>query len=171
MTRPLGRWYAAPMDPAAARTLLARAERRQQAALRRGGRCRLCPLLVLVARFWLGHPVDGAYHRARRALDMTPRGRALTELVYGQLLASRRLGGADHHLRAGFRRAVRLFAADDYLRVMHRHQSLSSLPTGPRPSPPEDLPGLLRIAEVTARLQAARPALTAGAGDPCDLHG
>ncbi len=162
----LGRWYAEPLTPPAAEALLTDADRR-----RRNGRrspCHVCGLMELVARYWLGQAVDPLYQDLQVRLRRTTHGRALLELMYGQLLASRRLAGAFDHLDQGFEIAHRLFTPGDYLTVMNRHQRLRALPLSTEPLPPEPLEGLLVLAEVVRRLGTPSHR---GPHDPTDIYG
>ncbi|MDE2089269.1 MAG: hypothetical protein KGJ12_04550, partial [Gammaproteobacteria bacterium] len=100
------------------------------------------------------------------------RDQALVELVYGQLLMSRKLYGAMEHLTAGFARAANLFAPDEYFSVLKRHALLGHLSLSERPSAPQDLASLLTEAAVIRRLETRgagqhRPAAT----DASDLTG
>ena len=168
---PLAGWYARPLSPEEASALLETAERREQRLLRRGGRCRVCALMTLVARHWLGHSTAASLEAVRHRLAGTAHGRALAELIAGQLLtASRRAGGAAR-LQRGFRRAAHLFTAADYLRVIERHRLLTVLPAADGPAAAEDLPALLRTAQVVTRLQGAHPVPRRVVPDRTDLYG
>ena len=167
----LGYWYATPLTPEQASALLHQATERRQRALRRGGRCRLCRLLEMVAEFWLGEPVEEQYAALRHTFRGSAHGRALVELVYGQLLASRRLPGAHRHLAEGFRIAKPLLSAGDYFVVMKRHKLLQRLPLAAHPSPPVGLHELLNTAAVIDRLQQSVPTRLHYEFDPNDTYG
>ncbi|MFA5529862.1 MAG: hypothetical protein WDA11_04250 [Thiohalomonadaceae bacterium] len=147
----LGRWYADPCTEATARTVLARIESREQRRRRRGQGSLALRLAALPARAALGEPIEQDYERltaltARRGT----RARALVELVYGQVLMTRRRPGAMAHLNQGFALARHLFAPGDYFVVLKRHTLLALLP--PADLPPEPLDGLLTTARVMARM-------------------
>lgn len=166
---PLGMWYADPLDKGQARALLAEGERRRLRAARSGRHCLSAELQQLVAHHWLGRPLEGDYQRLALAARGTAHGRALVELIYGQLLMSRRLRGAMRHLERGFSLAHALLAPADYFLLLKRHSLLGRLPLGKQPLPAESLHGLLATAAVIARLQPQqRPKR---AHDPDDLYG
>ena len=166
----LGRWYAEPLDKTEAAKLLERAGVRERRSLRHGRSCRTCHLLRLVACFWLDQGADTAYRSAQMATARTAHGRALTELVWGQLLASRRRPGAARHLHAGFESASGLLAAADYFNLVRRHALLGRLPPAETPSPPAPLEELLTAASVIVRLER-RVRHSHPTGDPADIHG
>ncbi|HKJ77093.1 MAG TPA: hypothetical protein VKA64_07810, partial [Gammaproteobacteria bacterium] len=128
---------------------------------------------ALIARHWLGERLEPALATARRKLQGTAHGRALAELVAGQLRMSRRQPGALRLLRRGFDRAADLLAPADYLEVLRRHRLLAQLPTaeGEPALEAEDLPALLEIAGVVARLRGSATRRTRIAVDRSDLHG
>ena len=101
---------------------------------------------------YLGEDIRDDLERLRKLLRTTAHGAALVELIYGQLLMSRRLRGARLHLDRGFLRAGRLLTTDDYFILLKRHQQLSRLPLTQTPLPPADLPSLLTTAAVIARM-------------------
>ena len=165
----LGHWYATPLDDSGARALLRRADTRERRALRYGRSCCACRLLRLVARFWLNSEAEAAYRSAETACSHSAHGRALTHLIRGQLLASRRRAGAAQHLQAGFEAATGLFAPADYFVVVERHALLRRLPPADTSVAPATLDELLTTAAVAARL--ARRTRQVPVGDPADIHG
>lgn len=168
--RPLLQWYGEPLDRYYAEQLLQRAEVRQARRLRFGRSCITCRLQRLIGRFWLGQPIEGDFQVLRQLARGTAHGRALTELVHGQLLMSRRLAGAREHLEAGFSAARTLLAPADYFEVLRRHRQLEALPLQPEPGlPAEPLSRLLGAAAVADRLTGkTRPARP---HDPNDTYG
>ncbi len=162
----LGRWYADPLTPAQATALLEQARARRTPHGRRNRRCYTCRLQELVARFWLGESTDDEYLQLQRNLRRTAHGLALLELVYGQLLMSRRLSPARQHLDEGFRLANRLFTAVDYLTTLNRHQLLAWLPLSKQASPAATLTSLLTTARVVARLEGTANRRTPVQNDP-----
>lgn len=154
---PLGAWYAEPLDRAAAADLLRAAHDRVQPFYARGTTCFSCRLQELVARYWQGRNVEGCY-RALKATAPAERESALTELVYGQLLMSRKQARAMDHLNRGFARAAHYLTAREYFAVLRRHELLAYLPTvqAPVDSPPQGLAALLAEAGVIRRLQGGR---------------
>ena len=150
---PLGGWYAEPLSGAQADELLRLAhEGLQSLYARRRAAGTGCHLLQMIARHWCGATVEAEY-RTQRATAGTARDEALVELVYGQLLMSRKLCGAMEHLTAGFARAANLFAPDEYFSVLKRHALLGYLLLSERPSAPQDLASLLTEAAVIKRLE------------------
>jgi hypothetical protein len=81
--------------------------------------------------------------------------RALLELVYGQLLISRKRADAHQHLAGGFALAVGHLASADYFRLVRQHELLSYLPLSETPSVPQELESLLEEAAVIRLLRAA----------------
>ncbi len=151
----LGGWYADPCPAEAARQALAAVEQREQALRRRGRGSFVLRLSAMLAHATLGDDVEAEYERlAALAARRHTRAQALVELVYGQILMSRRRAGAMVHLDRGFALARHLLAPDDYFVVLKRHALLALLP-------PADLPGapladLLTTARVMARLGIRR---------------
>jgi hypothetical protein len=80
--------------------------------------------------------------------------RALLELVFGQLLLSRKQAGAHQHLADGFALAVDYLASADYFGLLRQHELLACLPLSETPSVPRDLKSLLAEAGVIKQLQA-----------------
>lgn len=154
----LGSWYGDPLTRQQALRLVEWVTARRQQQLLRGTSCRLCSLAELVARYWLDSELQtGRYHHLREVLKNSPHGRAMLELIYGQLLMSRRITGAWRHLEDGFELARMLFSQHDYFSVLKRHQQLRPLPLGKRPLPAEPLQQLLTSARVIAQLQNDEP--------------
>lgn len=149
----LGRWYADPLNETQAQALLARAEDTRQSYLRAQRPCIVCYLVIMIAHYSLGRPVDRDYQLLRKRTAGTRHGRALTELVYGQLLMSRKLSGAREHLARGFELACHLFKAPDYFVVRKRHKLLSHLVLHSWPAPPAALRQLLAEAAAIKRLE------------------
>jgi len=152
---PLGRWYATPCSTADAKRLHTAASDRQQRRLRRGVSCLTCELQMMVAEFWLHRPIESVYQRVA-AHSRTRRPHALVALIYGQLLASRRLPGATEQLQEALRVAQTLLTAGDYLRLLNRHALLARLPPVPGGAPAEPLENLLTAARIAARLSGER---------------
>lgn len=154
---PLGHWYAEPLTHAVAEAQLRQAQHLQHQAHRARSRCSACPFHELIARFWLGRSIDVLTAQLSHAGN-PPRRRALTELVRGQLLMSRRLDGAMERLRNGFYLAGPYLQAVEYFQILKRHELLAYLPLGHRPAPAQGLAALLREAQVIQQLQGrSRP--------------
>lgn len=149
-------WYAQPLTATAAAGLQFEARRSVQSALA-GGAARGQPLAArlaeLIAGFWQGRTVALDY----RSLTAThpPEVVAVVELIYGQLLISRKLAGAWEHLERGFALAVPQLAPADYFALLRRHELLRILPLGSEASAARTLPDLLTEARVIRRLQPA----------------
>lgn len=165
----LGAWHAEPLNAAAAQALLARAQQRNYRGQRQR-RCRTCVLQELIARYWLGEEINALYRHALPLLQRSAHGRALLEIITGQLLLSRRLNGARQHLDNGFHRASRLFTPSAYLAVLNRQQQLAPLPLSETPLPAATLAELLTTAQVIARMEGGRRR-PQGKHDPTDLYG
>jgi len=163
----LGRWYATPLSREEAERLHGRLEEREAARVRRARGCFICRLGVLVARFWLDEPVEESYQSlaalARRR--RTHRAGALLELVYGQLLAARRLPGAMLHLERGFAEGRNLLAPGDYFTVLKRNALLRQLPPT-HDSAAHELQELLTTARVIERFTGGRTRGISGSDQP-----
>ncbi|HKJ08105.1 MAG TPA: hypothetical protein VKA76_03360 [Gammaproteobacteria bacterium] len=168
---PLAAWYGQPMSPAEAADLLREAHQRLQRSHARGRACFACGLQALIARYWLGRDVEGDY-RTLMATAPGERELALADLVYGQLLMSRKRADAMTHLNDGFARAVHELGAREYFEVLHRHELLAYLPpmaTGT--VPPQGLDALLAEAGVIRRLQGERATQGTAGADRDDTVG
>ncbi len=161
----LGDWHADPLDAEAARALLTAAQQRRRRGTRQR-RCRTCLLQEMIARYWLGEDIAALYRDAAPLLQGSAHGRALLELLVGQLLQSQRRHGARQHLERGFHLASRLFTPADYLAVLNRHQLLARLPLSERASPAAPLTALLTTARVIARLEGPANRHTLAQNDP-----
>jgi hypothetical protein len=125
----------------------------------------------MLAQYWLGHSIHDAYLMLQPAVARSTRGRALLELLYGQLLLSRRLAAGMAHLEQGFRLAANLFAAGDYLQVMNRHNLLRQLPLSDTPTEAETLEALLTSARVIERMRQPDGTRQAYRHNPKDTYG
>ncbi len=106
-TRPsLACWYADPRDAQAAQALLEVTQRRLQIRRCRGGRCFPLHVLRLICHYWLDRDCTLEYEQLS-ILYGDDRDLALLELVYGQLLISRKCLPALQHLERGFSLAAR----------------------------------------------------------------
>jgi hypothetical protein len=166
----LGAWYAEPLAAPAARRLLERARERQQRAYVAGTDGAAWAVQEMIARFWLDQSIESQYRNLLKTAG-DEGVRVLAELVYGQLLMSRRLRGADRHLRAAFASAAALLAPADYFAVMKRHQLLGHLALQATPSPPLGLDALLREAAVIRTLKRAHGAGRGAGGRRDDTLG
>lgn len=108
-------------------------------------------LAELVARYWSGRDAEMSY-RSLAAVTRNDTERALLELCYGQLLLARKQRPARKHLDRGFALAAHLLPADDYFRVMKRHQALAVLPLSAKAAAPAGLDALLKEAGVIGKL-------------------
>ncbi|GEM_PF-509727 len=154
---PLGAWFALPLSREEAEALAAAARRAANPRRDAAYATDLPRLAALIAAFWRGGRARDEY-RSLRATARAPRMRALVDLVYGQLLISRRLRGAHVHLQAGFHAAVPWLGAAEYFRVLQRHECLGHLVLGDEPAPPACLAELLREARVVRMLAKGRAA-------------
>lgn len=150
---PWAAWYATPLMPDAATALHAQSRQALQRALTSGSPPLATWLAALVAGFWLGRPVALEYRSLIATLP--PESRARVELVYGQLLISRKLTGALEHLGRGFMLAIPQLAPGEYFALLRRHETLRALPLADTASAPQTLADLLTEARVIRRLQPA----------------
>lgn len=149
----LGHWHAEPLTASQAQVLLNESTARLERRLRHSGNILCCRLVQMRARFWLEKPIEEYYLSLHHLAARSAHGRALLELIYGQLLASRRLSGATAHLQRGFELARPLFAPGDYFQVLERHRLLRQLPLSDTPAPAESLQQLLTTARVVERME------------------
>lgn len=169
----LGRWHGDPLASQQATALRAQALQRYQdtASHRRQRRCHSCTLQLLIAHYWLEGAADDEYEQLKQRLRNTAHGRALLELIYGQLLMSARREPAMTHLQRGFELASKLFTPADYLQVLKRHQQLALLPLTAQGLPAATLQELLTTAGVIERLQRGQAPRLRKPHDPNDLYG
>lgn len=167
----LGIWYADPLSPKEAKQILARSEVRERVRKRHRGNTLTCKLQAMQARFWLGSDIREEYQMLKHVVARSAHGRALLELIYGQLLISRRLAEGAKHLEIGFRLASNLFTAGDYLEVMNRHRLLRQLPLSDKPAKAEALVTLLTSARVIERMRQSENSRPAFGHDSKDTYG
>jgi hypothetical protein len=151
----LADWYATPLTPRQAQALQEEARREIQRRLRNGTSGFQPGLLVMICQWWLRPQVHGLFEELRH-VAASGHERALLHLVYGQLLASRRLSAAGEQLATGFRHAAALLGSAEYFRLLRRHEMLGLLGLGSTPGAGCDLPELLAEAAVIERLQRGR---------------
>lgn len=142
----LADWYGDPLAPADAAALLQAAEQDIKSRLCRNVTCFPAHLLWLICRDW--RQTDSALHYRQLASTVSGTERALLELVWGQLLISRKLHPATVHLERGFRLAARELDTVDYFRLVRRHEVLGYLLLGDAPLAPQSLDSLLAEAAV-----------------------
>ncbi len=106
----------------------------------------------MIARFWLNRNISGDIENLI-ATCIDEQSHALINLIYGQLLISRKLKGGMDYLQQGFQHASKLFPAAAYLEVMRRHERLKHLPLTDSPAAAQTLQDLLMEADVIKRLK------------------
>jgi hypothetical protein len=153
----LAAWYADPLPHQQARMLLEMARCKRQACLCRGESCFRLEVLQLVCRYWLDSNAELEY-RQLASLAMEEAEQALLELVYGQLLISRKLQAAHRHLERGFSLAAQRLDSADYFALVRRHERLGWLHLTQIPARPVPLQPLLNEAAVIARLTESQRA-------------
>ncbi len=148
-------WYGDPLSPEQAGRLLSLSRVKLRMAYVESHSCFSAHLLALIGRFWQGRDIRPDYLSLVAAAE-TDTDHALLKLVYGQLLMSRKLKGANCHLSSGFYLAAPLLLPRDYFRMVKRHDLLCYLPLSDEPSEPGDLRTLLSEAAVIRRLRSRR---------------
>ncbi len=151
----LHEWYANPLDHRQAQELLQQANDRMQSACLGGSETFYCHVQEMIARFWLDQNIDINF-QALHHTTSEPALLALLEIVYGQLLASRKLTGAIDHLATGFSASSDLLPANEYFKLSKQLELLNYLPYSDTPAPAQDVDGLLTEAGVIKRLQEGR---------------
>ena len=149
----LAAWYAEPLTAGALVGLQQAAGAGLQARLLQGSPSFRPQLLQLVCQYLAGTDIEVGY-RQLLATSRDARDTALLELVYGQLLISRKLQPATVHLERGFVQAARYLGSADYFRLVRRHELLGYLLLGENPAAPHPLDRLLSEAAVIKRLCA-----------------
>ena len=147
----LADWYGEPLDERQAEFWARQLQPSSQYLSARTGPRFRDRLAELVARYWSGRDAEMNYH-SLLAVALNVVERALLELCYGQLLMARKQQPARGHLDTGFVLAANLLPADDYFRVMKRHQALTILPLSENASDPSGLGALLVEAGVIDKL-------------------
>jgi len=110
-------------------------------------------LLRLVCCSLTGSDISGNY-RQLAGVVQGARESALLELVYGQLLISRKRRPAAAHLERGLVRAAACLGTRDYFRLVGRHETLGYLALTDRGSAPQPLDSLLAEGAVIRCLRA-----------------
>lgn len=148
---PLAGWYATPLDAPGAAELHAQARQAVQRALAGSASAELPRLAQLIAGYWLGRIVEHDYRSL--AATLAPGRHALLELIYGQLLISRKRTGAMAHLQRGFALATPGLAPADYFALLRRHELLQALVLSPGGGAPQSLPDLLNEARIVRQFR------------------
>lgn len=154
----LADWHADPMSKDDANRLSEELIRRRDKVANRH-RCFTLRLLGIVADWWLDKsaPVD----LDRAFIDSTSKRQlAMSHLLVGQLLMSKKLSGAMTHLEKGLDYADGLLKPDDYFRVYNRHTELAILPLSEQGQPGQPLSVLLNEAAVIKQLERSHPGLS-----------
>ena len=147
----LGDWFAEPMDHALAGTLLEKTRQAMQRSIVLGQPGYELRILELITAYWLDRPVENLF-TSLSAISGNRYQRALLALVYGQLLMSRKQAGAMIHLDTGFRLASNMLEAQDYFKLMQRHDLLRRLPVSTGLAQPLGLAALLAEANVIQQI-------------------
>lgn len=148
----LSTWYATPLTDSQLAQLLSACQQELQTRLCNGGSCFALHVLQLVCRFRQQAGVELAYQQLRTsAQDVSEQ--ALLELVYGQLLTSRKMTGAHRHLADGFSLAAPVLSSTEYFQLVRRHELLGWLALSDVASAPQALAALLAEAAVIKKLQ------------------
>jgi hypothetical protein len=148
----LADWYAAPMVVRQAEAMQVVAQRAIQHSLRTGTCGYQARVLAMICHWWLRPELQPEYEELQQIAGSIHQ-RALVQLVYGQLLASRKLEPARDQLGLGFRLAAALLTSAEYFRLLRRHEMLGMLTYGRTPAVAQDLPALLAEAAVIERLR------------------
>ena len=151
---PLAGWYADPLTQEQASELAGRIMGQRQ------GRQADCDpftleLFMMIARWWQGKPIEAEVRRLQRVYP-EPARQGLASLVYGQLLISRKLGGAIEALDEALQRLAGELTPGDYIELLRRHQSLSRLHLGKRPAAAQTLQALLNEAAAIEALEGPK---------------
>ncbi len=162
----LSDWYADPMHYDQARYVQMVVQQALQLAYSRGQTGVGLQLLDIITRYSLSRPVEHLVASLSATLQ-TPGQLALLNLVYGQLLASRKQPSAMRWLEAGFRLAADLLDAEAYFDLLRRHALLRHLHSGPGTAETHSLESLLTEARVIQQLDRSgtRPRVVGRSAD------
>jgi hypothetical protein len=150
----LATWYGEPLSASDAERLNAGTGKALRFSLCAGMPVFQLQLQQLLGHYWMDVSIALEYRQlAASATDK--RDRALLEIVYGQLLFSRRQSPALLHLDRGFSLAADHFAATDYFLLVRRHDLLRHIPLSDVRVAPQGLQSLLAEAAVIRQLQGA----------------
>jgi hypothetical protein len=106
----------------------------------------------MICHYWM-HSDCAFEYRQLSALADDDKELALLELVYGQLMISRKRLPARQHLARGFSLAARYLDTAEYFLVVRRHELLACLALSGPPAFPRNLQSLLTEAAVIRRLR------------------
>lgn len=165
----LGNWFVDPLSHAEAQRVRLQARSVLQGAYASGNDAFPGQVQDLIASFWLDGPNDQSYSVLSRVAEGWQL--ALLTLVYGQLLATRRLSPAMAYLDAGFAAAVDFMAPRDYFRVMKRHDLLRALSWYAEPRVACSLEDLLREALIIEQLRGRGARSMGKTGNGVDITG
>lgn len=150
----LAAWYGEPVAAADAVRLHADTEKALRARLCAGLPAFQLHVLQLLGHFWMNVSISLEYQQLA-ASATGQHERALLEIVYGQLLLSRRLRPALEHLDRGFSLAAGFLNAQDYFLLVRRHELLRHIPLSAMQAAPRGLQDMLAEAAVIKQLQGA----------------
>jgi len=148
-------WYGEPLNTGDAEHMYAETGKALTRRLCAGLPVFQLQLAQLLCHNWMDVCILPEY-RQLTILAGGKRDRALLELVYGQLLLSRRRTPGLQHLDCGFRLAAGYLEAADYFLLVRRHDLLRYLPLSAAGVAPQGLQSLLAEAAVIRQLQGAR---------------
>ena len=122
----LTQWHAQPLAEPDANSLLQQAKQRQKFKAANRQSCFFTTLMQLIASWWLEPALE---HDLERLFiyASSRRQQALSHLVTGQLLMSRKMTGATAYLDMGLKLADGLIKPDDYFELYNRHETLRHL--------------------------------------------
>jgi hypothetical protein len=149
-------WYGEPLATGCAENLYAETDKALMQRLCAGQPVFQLQLIQLLCHYWMELSISLEYLQLT-ALASGKRDRALLELVYGQLLVSRRRKPALQHLDHGFRLAADYLEATDYFLLVRRHDLLRYIPLSDAGVAPQGLQSLLAEAAVIRQLQGTGP--------------
>jgi hypothetical protein len=148
----LAAWYGEPLSASDAERLNAWTGKALRYSLCAGLPVFQLHVLQLLGYYWLDVSISLEY-RQLAASTTDKRDRALLEIVYGQLMFSRRQWPAQQHLDRGFSLATDHLAATDYFLLVRRHDLLRHIPLSDARVAPQGLQSLLAEAAVIRQLQ------------------
>ena len=148
----LNLWYGDPLTKYQAEQLLQFSLEKRKQALFDGQDCFSYQIKEMIARFFLNLNINVEHKTLVHSMQDEQK-IALIELVFGQLLMSRKLDNAPTHLKSGFSIAQKYVSPADYFSVAKRHELLDRLKLGKKPSEAKTLASLLIEASIIKQLE------------------
>jgi len=167
---PLNLWYGEPLTRYQTEQLTLFSRQKQKQALFNGDECLSFQLKEMIARFFMNRDINIEYSNLVKTTREDKK-IALIELVFGQLLMSKKIDTAMLHLDKGFQIAQKYLNATDYFSILKRHELLGVLKLDNKPSEPKSLSSLLVEASIIKQFETRNGSGKSYTGNPHDTLG